>query len=392
VRAGPVDNASKAFAPLGRVRLGDAMAAAPRYRAIVTIELDPAAARRARWTAHRLGGSDLAPAEVVARAVALQGQDLPAVLRAIAIRSRPGTTLDDVRAAFDAGELVRSWPMRGTLFATTPHRLAELLALTAERTHRSTTLRRARLGLDEAAIAGARAALEVALEAGPLRRAEALDAFERAGISTAAGRGYHLIMHLAVAGVAHWGPFAEGGEEQLLVRSPAHAAVDAEAALVGIVGDVVASRGPVTDADVAWWTGLPASAVRRAAGAVDSLVPVRIGGPTERGGGAAWVIGEPAVHAESTGVVLIPGFDEWILGYADRSLVASPAAFAALVPGGNAVFRPAVLVDGVVVGSWRLPARRSARSAGAPELELVEPVSARTRAAIDRALDRWPHG
>ena len=48
--------------------------------------------------------------EVVDRAVALQGQDLPAVLRAIAIRSAPGTTIDDVRAAFDRGEIVRSWP------------------------------------------------------------------------------------------------------------------------------------------------------------------------------------------------------------------------------------------------------------------------------------------
>ena len=41
-------------------------------------------------------------------------------LRAIAVRSAPGTTLDDVRAAFDAGELVRSWAMRGTLFVAAP--------------------------------------------------------------------------------------------------------------------------------------------------------------------------------------------------------------------------------------------------------------------------------
>src|SRR5690606_39133832 len=44
-------------------------------------------ARRARWASQLLGGSALTPAQVVDRAVALQGQDLPAVMRAIAIRS-----------------------------------------------------------------------------------------------------------------------------------------------------------------------------------------------------------------------------------------------------------------------------------------------------------------
>ena len=91
-------------------------------------------------------------------------------------------------------------------------------------------------------------------------------------------------------------------------------------------------------------------------------------------------------------MTLVPGFDEWILGYADRSLVAGPAALAALVPGGNGVFRPAVLVDGVVVGTWRLPAARSAAAERIPVLDLVEPVSARTRRAIDRTLAAWPHG
>src|SRR5690606_24880820 len=79
----------------------------------VTVELTTEQARRMRWRAQLLGGSSFTPAGVVRRAVALQGQDLPAVLRAIAIRSKDGTTLSDVRAAFDSGELVRSWPMRG---------------------------------------------------------------------------------------------------------------------------------------------------------------------------------------------------------------------------------------------------------------------------------------
>ena len=339
-----------------------------------------------RWHSHLLGGSDLPPAAVVHRAAALQGQDLPAVLRAIAIRSRPGTTVQDVRTAFDDGALVRGWPMRGTLFATTPEQLAALLSFTAERIHRATTRRREQLGLDDATVARARDLLLAALEEHPLRRAEALALWDAAGIGTAGGPGYHLLMHLSVAGDAHWGAFAPEGTEQFLTLSPLLPSADPDAALAEIVRNFVLARGPVTEADLAWWTKLPRNVLRRAAAAVEDLTDVEVDGQP------AWVIGEPenGQAAAPTPVTLVPAFDEWILGYADRSLVASSEMLDALVPGRNGVFRPAVLVDGVVVGSWRLP--RTGRGAPEPVIELVERIPASTRRAIDRAVQDWPHG
>ncbi|WP_155865123.1 DNA glycosylase AlkZ-like family protein [Gryllotalpicola ginsengisoli] len=346
------------------------------------MELTAERARRMRVRSHVLDGSDLEPAAVVQRAIALQGQDLPAVLRAIAIRSRPGTTVAEVRAAFDTGALVRSWPMRGTLFATTPEHLAALLHFTSERTHRAAARRREQLGLTDEVVARARDVLAEALAAHPLRRAEALDLLIEAGIDAVGGRGYHLLMHLCVDGLAHWGPFDDTGTEQLLVRSTTAAPADPDAALAAVVRGYIAARGPVSETDLAWWTKLPRAALRRAAEAIEDLVEVRVEGSP------AWVVGEP--HApEPSGVILVPGFDEWILGYADRSLVASPAMLDAIVPGGNGVFRPAVLVDGVAVGTWR--ASRSARS-GPPAVELIERVPAGVRRAIEKAVAAWPHG
>jgi len=349
----------------------------------VSTDLTAAQARRLRWRAQLLCGSELEPACVVGRAVALQGQDLGAVLRAIAIRARAGTTVAEVRAAFDSGALVRSWPLRGTLFATTPSHLATLVHFTADRTHRAAALRRQRLGLDEATIGRAREVLAGALAERPLTRAEALERWGQADISTSTGRGYHLLMHLAVDGLVHWGAFDDSGGEQLLTLTDTRPPDDPEAALADVVRSFVLARGPVTEADLAWWTKLPRSTLRRAAAAVDDLVEVTVEGAP------AWVVGEPEPGGPS-GVTLVPGFDEWILGYADRSLVASPAALARLVPGGNGVFRPAVLVDGVVVGTWRPapPSRPTARVV----LELVERVPPAVSRAIDRALADWPHG
>lgn len=343
-------------------------------------------ARRQRLRNQLLAGSELEPADVVEQAVAFQGQDLRAVVRAIALRSRRGTGVADAVRAFDEGRLVRSWPMRGTLFATTPTYLATLLHFTAERTHRAAAGRRAQLGLDAHLIARARDILHEALTERPRTRAEALALWEAAGIETTAGRGYHLLVHFAVDGLAHWGRFTPTNDEQLLELSTITPPADPENALTGIVRAYIATRGPVTLADLAWWTKLPKTVLRRTAASIDDLVEVTVNGTP------AWV-----VDAQSHGdrgtvpgrVCLVPGFDEWILGYADRSLIASPAALKALVPGGNGVFRPAILVDGIVVGTWKAPRGPGSRDAAAPLL--VESLPAETRRAVDDAIAMWPY-
>jgi hypothetical protein len=52
-------------------------------------------------------------------------------------------------------------------------------------------------------------------------------------------------------------------------------------------------------------------------------------------------------------VHLLPGFDEYLLGYGDRSAALADEHSAAVVPGGNGMFRPTVVADGEVVGTWR---------------------------------------
>lgn len=329
-------------------------------------------ARRARWKNQLLGGSELTPAGVVDRAVALQGQDLPAVLRAIALRSAAGTTVDDVRGAFDRGELVRSWPARGTLFATTPAHLRDLLSVTAERIHRSTFRRRAQLGLDDETLARAR---DIALPHLPLVRSRLLEMWTENGIDAAGGRGYHLIFHHAVAGTWHWGAFHEG-EQLLTATDPLPASTDP---LPRLVHGLVEARGPITTDDLAWWLKLPKGDVRRAA-ADANLSEIAVDGAP------AWVANDVA-DPGGTGIAFVPAFDEWILGYQDRSLTASTDMQRALVPGGNGVFRPAVLVDGVTVGTWigRAKARKD------PAFELVEKVPSATKRRIAAALAAFPH-
>ncbi|MBO0610290.1 winged helix DNA-binding domain-containing protein [Myceligenerans salitolerans] len=367
-----------------------------------SMALSPDVARRLRLRAQGLvprGG--LSPVEVVRRMVALQGQDLPSVLRAVAVRSRTGTTLDDVRAAFDAGELVRGWTQRGTLFATTPRDLAALMSLTAERVRRTSRKLRADEGLSDDVVRRAAAVAREALADGAVSRATLTDLWRQEGVPTDGQRGYHLVSLLALDGVLHWGPFA--GTQQLIVAAradtPPGEPVDE---LRRIARAYVATRGPATADDLAWWLGLPKTPVRQAVadvlGArVPATAPVAAHGAVlhevEVDGTRMLVTGDALREAtgeqakDAAGVTLVPGFDEIVLGYQDRGLVASPEAMRTVVPFTNGVFRPAVLLDGRLIGTWRRAPKK-----GESPFELIAGVRARDREAVERAVAAWEHG
>jgi hypothetical protein len=71
-------------------------------------------------------------AEAVRRLTAVQGQDLPGALLSVALRTVEGAR-SDVVAALDSGEIVRSWPMRGTLHLVAAEDLPWLIGLLGPR-------------------------------------------------------------------------------------------------------------------------------------------------------------------------------------------------------------------------------------------------------------------
>ena len=93
-----------------------------------------------------------------------------------------------------------------------------------------------------------------------------------------------------------------------------------------------------------------------------------------------------AAPASSAHALTLPAFDEFLLGYGDRSAALEARFASRIVPGDNGVFQPVIVVDGRVVGTWRRePARRASASASAPASIVLlpfEPLSA----ADDRML------
>jgi hypothetical protein len=93
-----------------------------------------------------------------------------------------------------------------------------------------------------------------------------------------------------------------------------------------------------------------------------------------------------AARADAEGVHLLPGFDELVLGYADRSCTVPPEHAERIVPGANGVFRPTVVVGGQVVATWRT-GRGKARPL---EVEPFGELAPGVRAAVEQRYAALP--
>lgn len=283
------------------------------------------------------------PAEAVRGLLAVQAQDYESAVWSIGLRT--ATSRAEVEAAQANGAFVRSWAIRGTLHFVDRGDLRWLLALTAERTLRSAARRHQQLGLTTPVVdRAAEVALDMLGRGRSADRRELLKAFEAAGISTAGQRGADLLLILALRGCL----VLRGKSSWALLKDvvPDSRAVAPDEALRELALRYFRSHGPATVRDLAWWSSLTLTDARRAADfAHDELESTTVDGVEH--------LMRPGLEPASPGTWLLPGFDEYLLGYADRSAPLAGADAGILAPSRNGQFRPTVVVNGQVVGLWR---------------------------------------
>lgn len=314
-----------------------------------------------RLVAQRIAGPGEPDVVAAARLMtATQGQHLLGALTSLALRAE-GATRADVVTALDHGRIVKSWPMRGTLHMVAAEDLRWLLDLLAERVLPQMARRRQQLGLDDTTLAHARASTEAALQGGNgLLRKDLLAEWEDAGLEPAGGRGYHMLANLSLRGVVCHGP-SDGDDQRIVLLDewiPSGQTPDRDEALAWLTERYFRGHGPATETDFARWAGLPLRDVRTGIAIVGDRLE-SLSGP-EAGSPRYLMASDTAdrlarYRAEALDVFLLPGFDEYILGYADRDAVLPPEFATRIVPGNNGVFRPTVVAAGKVVGTWRFP-------------------------------------
>ncbi len=320
----------------------------------------------------RLSTPGASAAEVADWCGALQAQDLTSGKWSLGVRL-PGATETDIDAALATGEVLRTWPMRGTIHLVHPRHARWMVDITGRRALLGLQARWDYLGLDRATVDKAAQVLGATLRGRRLTRSACLQALEDAGIDTAGQRSYHLLWHTAQIGITCIGP--NEGAEQTFVRldewAPDPITPDRDEALALLATMYFRSHGPATREDFQRWTGLTATDCKRAIGGADLDAVTVAGRPMFTLASRA-----PAVPA----VLLLPGFDEFMLGYKDRSLYLQPEHLRRVVPGGNGMFKATVVENGRIAGVWhRKVLARSVRVT----VSAFGRMSARTRTAVE---------
>lgn len=333
------------------------------------------------------------PAEVATHHLAMQGQDFKAVQWAIGSRlAHLWTTQADVLDAFDRGELIRTWPMRGTVHAMAAADGRWLLDLCGPIALRGVNRRWEYLEIDEAFLETVRTVVNAELAGGrTASRNELVAALTTAGLDFSEGqRRYHSIWWSCQIGLTVLGPTRDG--DNLLVLTDEHlpdaARWEGPAGLPELARRYLRARGPARIEDLQHWTKLTKTQCRAAfAGLGEELVEVSVPGQEPGLRLLAEQIPDlPDLLDQVPPVLALAGFDEHLLGYRDRSLVLDPDKATCVDPGRNGVFRHTIVLDGRVVGTW---GRRLLKKSAQVSVSLFEPTTASQRKAISASLEPW---
>ncbi|HET7015132.1 MAG TPA: winged helix DNA-binding domain-containing protein [Streptosporangiaceae bacterium] len=284
----------------------------------------------------------------------VQAQDL--VASQLAVRARAEAVIrQDVVDACTSGSVVRSWFMRGTLHMVPAGTAGWLTTLLGPLTIAKYRGRRASLGLDDQVCAAASAALPQILSRGPLERAQLVAALRASGVNIDP-RGQapaHLVLYAASLGLIRRGPDNRTEPTYVLVDHADDAdRADPSEAAAELARWYFSAFGPATVEDFTAWSGLSASRARTAVGklAGGEFAEAEVGGRT------MWLpAGLPDTLDDCQAGVwrLLPAFDTFLVAYRDRELLINPASAKQVYAGGGWI-HPAVLRDGMVVGTWRL--------------------------------------
>lgn len=292
-----------------------------------------------------------APQALVEGLGAVQAQDFAAAKWALGLRLQ-GMTDDDIEQAFTDGAILRTHVMRPTWHFVSPADIRWLLALTAPRAHAGNVYWYRKLELDDAIVKQSSDALTNALQGGKqLTRDELAIALRQAGILTEGEqRVTYIVMRAELDGIICSG--ARRGKQftyaLLSERAPQARSLARDEALAELTRRYFTSHGPASAQDFVWWSGLAAADVKVGLAMVTShLLHETIDGQTY------WFSpSTPSAQGCSQRAYLLPNYDEYTVGYTDRSAVFDALHTDKLDPRGGLLTNTMVL-DGQVIGTWK---------------------------------------
>ena len=342
-------------------------------------------ARRRLVNQHLTSATITTPAEVVQLLGAVQAQDYAGAKWALGMRTR-GVDDAAVEQAMSGGSIIRTHVLRPTWHFVAPADIRWMLALTAPRVSAVMAYYNRKLELDGALFRRSNAALTRALRDGKqLTRTELATVLRQARVNVdGTQRLGHLVMQAELDGVICSG--ARRGKQftyaLLEERVPRAPLLDRDEALLALTKRYFATRSPATPHDFAWWSGLTVADATRGIDMAGSALEREV--VDDR---TYWV--DPSVRPRSKSsptAHLLPNYDEFFIGFKDRSAIGKRLKSSGLVTGGDALTAHVVIVDGQLVGGWK---RTLTKNAVVVELNLLTRLSELEEKAVAAAAEAY---
>ena len=319
--------------------------------------------------------------EVVARLGAVQAQDYGAAKWGVAQRT-DGLTDAEIEKEIDDGTIVRTHVLRPTWHFVAAADIGWMLGLSAPRVHAANGYWYRWLEVDDAVASRSRTALTKALRDGKhLTRAELGEDLERAGIPIATPQRLACIVMRAeldrviCSGARRGKQFTYALFEERVAKETA---LERDAALAELTRRYFTTRGPATVDDFAWWSGLTKADVKRGIEAAAAHLQYEsIDGRSYWSPAAQRPVRIPAPLAH-----LVPNYDEYFIGFKDRSAFAARLRSLGVTPRTDGLSGHILFINGQIVGGWR---RTLLRGRLVIQPNLLIPLSETERRAVELA-------
>lgn len=321
--------------------------------------------------------------DVVATLGAAQAQDYFGGKWGLAQRTR-GVTEADVETELSAGRILRTHVLRPTWHFVAPEDIRWMLALTGPRIRMVLAHYDRTLGIDAAVLRRSKVVLSRALKNGHhLTRAELAAELAKAGVRVdGTQRLARIVMHAELDALICSG--ARRGKQftyaLLDERVPPSREMERDAAMHELACRYFTTRGPATEADFAWWSGLTKGDAVRAARSAESSLDSAVVGKSRY-----WFPRARAPRLKSPLVRLLSTYDEYFIGLRDRSAMHGRLSSARDLERVGFPSMNLVTIDGQAVGEWT---RTVKPKSGTIAVKLYVALSAKEREGIAREVQR----
>lgn len=324
------------------------------------------------------------PDEVVSWLGAVQAQDYAGAKWALAQRMTD-TTDAALDRAFADGSILRSHLLRPTWHFATPKDIRWLLRLTAPRVHAVNAFMYRQMELDKTTFKKSYTVLERSLrDSKQLTRTELASALEKAGIIANGVRLVCIMMSAELDGLIISG--ARRGKQftyaLLEERVPPVKVLHREEALGELTKRYFLTRSPATAQDFAWWSGLTM------ADAKNGIEMVKSEFVSEVIEGQEYWFKETRIskNEKSPRAFLLPNYDEYFIGFKDRSAILKFIKQANIAGDDPALLSNVIILNGQLVGGWR---RTLSKKEVLVETSLITKLGKTEKGLIDEAAERF---